>query len=278
MFLPNVKNKEEFLDILTLLYRVCKHSLQLKAHHPETHEVIQRNQRMGISLSGILQASKEQLSWLDEGYRYLRDFDKRYSEINGFRPSIKLTTVQPSGTLALLPGVTPGIHPGYGQYMIRRITIAADHELVSLCREHGYPVDYKLNIDGSRDYNSVVVSFPFSYPEGTILADEMTAVSQLEWIRRMQAEWSDNAVSCTIYYKKEELPEIREYLAKHYRNNHKSLSFLLHTGHGFIQAPYEIITKEAYDELVSKVTPIGRVATAEFDGGDECASGVCPVR
>ena len=278
VFLPNIESKEEFLDVLTLLYRVCKHSLQLPAHHPETHEVIQRNQRMGISLTGILQASKEQLSWMDEGYEYLRDFDKRYSELHGFKPSIKLTTVQPSGTLALLPGVTPGIHPGYAQYMIRRITIAADHKLVEMCRSSGYPMEYKLNYDGSYDYNSMIVSFPFAYPEGTVLAKEMTALEQLNWIRRMQTEWSDNAVSCTIYYKAEELPAIKEYLAKHYRNNHKSLSFLLHQNHGFKQAPYEEITKEQYDELVKKVTPIISMSEVEYESNDECTSGACPIK
>ena len=215
---------------------------------------------------------------MDEGYEYLRDFDKRYSELHGFKPSIKLTTVQPSGTLALLPGVTPGIHPGYAQYMIRRITIAADHKLVEMCRSSGYPMEYKLNYDGSYDYNSMIVSFPFAYPEGTVLAKEMTALDQLNWIRRMQTEWSDNAVSCTIYYKAEELPAIKEYLAKHYRNNHKSLSFLLHQNHGFKQAPYEEITKEQYDELVKKVTPIISMSAVEYESNDECASGACPIK
>jgi hypothetical protein len=70
-----------------------------------------------------------------------------------------------------------------------------------------------------------------------------------------------------VYYRKEELPEIKKYLAKNYKNNHKSLSFLLHNEHGFHQAPLEEITKEAYDALVASTTLITRVedATFEFD-------------
>jgi len=278
VFLPNVESKEEFLDILELLYRINKHSLTLPSHHPETEKIVHKNMRMGIGLTGILQATEEQNSWMSEGYEYLRDFDNRYSELKDLNPSIKLTTVKPSGTLSLLPGVTPGIHPAYARYMYRRIRIAAEHPLVQLCREHGYPVEYQQNFDGTDDYNTVVVTFPFSYPENTKLASEMTALDQLKEIKRLQENWSDNSVSCTIYYRKEEIPEIRDYLNKHYRNNHKSLSFLLHSEHGFKQAPYEEITKEQYEELLSKTKVITSISSAEFEGGDECATGACPIR
>jgi ribonucleoside-triphosphate reductase len=279
VFLPNVESKEEFLDILELLYRVNKHSLRLKSHHPETEAIVHKNMRMGIGLTGILQATEEQNSWMDAGYEYLRDFDERYSEIHNIPRSIKLTTVKPSGTLSLLPGVTPGIHPAYAQYMYRRIRMAAGHELVNICRNSGYPIEYVKNFDGTEDYNTVVITFPFAYPEGTKLAREMTALDQLKEIRRLQANWSDNSVSCTIYYRKEEIPAIRDYLSKHYRNNHKSLSFLLHSEHGFMQAPYEEITKEQYEELKAKVKPISTInEMLELSSDDECVNGACPIR
>ena len=278
IFLPNIETKEELIDVASLLYRINKHSLQLPAHHPETDAVVKKNQRMGISLTGVLQATKEQISWLNDCYEHLRDYDHRYSQLKGFNKSIKLTTIQPSGTLSLLPGVVPGIHPGYAQYMYRRIRIASDHELVNLCRSNGYPIEFQKNLDGTEDYNTVVVTFPFAYPEGTKLAKDMTAIDQLKAVRLMQEQWSDNSVSCTIYYRKEELAEIKEYLNKYYRNNHKTLSFLQHSEHGFLQAPYEEVTKKEYDALVKKTKLITSIANAEFEASDECASGVCPVR
>jgi len=279
IFLPNVESYEEFLDINELLYRINKHSLLLPSHHPETEAIVHKNMRMGIGVTGILQASEEQNSWLDDGYVYLRDFDKRYSKMNNMNPSIKLTTVKPSGTLSLLPGVTPGIHPGYAQYMYRRIRISADHALVAVCRNSGYPVEFAKQFDGSEDYNTVVVTFPFSYPEGTVLAAQMTALDQLKEVKRLQEVWSDNSVSCTVYYRKEEIPAIRDYLQKHYKNNHKSLSFLLHSEHGFVQAPYEEISKEEYDKLVQKTTVITSFTEhLDIDPTDECATGACPIR
>jgi adenosylcobalamin-dependent ribonucleoside-triphosphate reductase len=278
VYLSNIESKKEFIDVCKLLYRINKHSLSLPCHLQETADVVHKNMRMGIGVTGVLQATDVQRSWLNDAYTELRAFDKEYSAKHGFPESIKLTTVKPSGTLSLLPGVTSGCHPAYSHYMIRRIRIAADHSLVQVCREHGYPVEYQRNFDGTDDHSTMVVSFPFCYPEGTKIAAEMTAIDQLEVVKWLQAEWSDNSVSCTVYYRKEELPEIKKYLAKNYKNNHKSLSFLLHNEHGFKQAPLEEITKETYDALVASTRLITKVEDASFEGDLECASGVCPVK
>ncbi len=276
--LPRIESRDELEDIVSLLYRVNKHSLALDCHHTETAKIVHDNMRMGISVTGYLQASAEQRALLSDAYEYLRLYDINYSKTKGFPTSVKLTTVKPSGTISLLPGVTPGCHPGYAQYMIRRISMSATHPLVEVCRKHGYDIEYRLNADGSKDYNTVVVSFPFSFPEGTTLAKDMTASAQLKIVRELQKNWSDNAVSCTVYYRLEELPEIKKYLVKHYRDSHKSLSFLLHNEHGFKQAPYEEITKEQYDALVARTTRITEISNAEIGLDDECASGACPIR
>lgn len=279
IFLPNITSFEEFLDLSILLYRVNKHSLALPCHHPETESIVHKNMRMGIGLTGILQASEEQIGWSEQVYECLSEYDKDYSRDNGFNPSIKLTTVKPSGTLSLLPGVTPGIHPAYAQYMIRRITIASDHPLVEVCKAHGYDTEFKREFDGAEDYSSVIVSFPYKYPEGTVLAKDMTALKQLALIKRMQSIWSDNSVSCTIYYRKEEIPEIKKYLEANYRDTHKSLSFLLHNEHGFDQAPFEEISEETYDKMVKETRLIEKIiSAADMELGDECEGGHCPIR
>jgi adenosylcobalamin-dependent ribonucleoside-triphosphate reductase len=278
IYLPNVESFDELVDISKLLYRINKHSLALPCHLPETEHIVHKNMRMGIGVTGVLQATEEQKKWLKGAYEELRIFDAIYSAERGFNPSIKITTVKPSGTLSLLPGVTPGCHPAYAQYMIRRIRISSDHPLVQVCREHGYHIEYQQNFDGTEDHSTVVVSFPFCYPSGTKLASEMTALAQLETVKWLQEVWSDNSVSCTVYYRKEELPEIRKYLSKNYKNGHKSLSFLLHNEHGFKQAPLEEITKEQYDALVANTRLITKVDDAAFESNDECATGVCPVK
>jgi ribonucleotide reductase alpha subunit len=279
IYLPNIQSFEEFVDVATLLYRVNKHSLALPCHLKATEAIVHKNMRMGIGVTGVLEATEEQKGWLKDAYVKIREFDKEYSAKHGFPESVKLTTVKPSGTLSLLPGVTPGCHPAYAKYMIRRIRISSNHSLVDVCRKHGFPVEYQQNFDGSEDRSTVVVSFPFAHKGEAKLAKDMTAIDQLETVRWLQEVWSDNSVSCTVYYRKEELPEIKKYLKKHYKNGHKSLSFLLHSEHGFKQAPLEEITKEQYDALVASTVPITSINELDIGLDDaECATGACPIR
>jgi ribonucleoside-triphosphate reductase len=140
IYLPNIGSREELVDVSRLLYRVCKHSLALPCHHAETEQIVHKHMRMGIGITGYLQASEEQRSWLKETYEELRRYDQDYSHTAGFPTSIKLTTVKPSGTLSLLPGVTPGCHPAYARYLIRRIRVASNHSLVDICRNAGYKI------------------------------------------------------------------------------------------------------------------------------------------
>lgn len=279
IFLPNISSKEELQDVAKLLYRINKHSLALQCHQKVTEAIVHENMRMGIGITGVLQATEEQKSWLNDTYGEIRAYDAEYSDAHGFNRSIKLTTVKPSGTLSLLPGVTPGCHPAYARFMIRRIRISSNHALVQVCKDHGYHVEYQQNFDGSEDHSTVVVSFPFRHPDHAVLAKDMTAIDQLETVKWLQQVWSDNSVSCTVYYRPEELPEIKKYLKKNYKNNHKSLSFLLHSEHGFKQAPLEEITEEKYNEMVANTRTITAINEANIGLDDaECASGACPIR
>jgi len=279
VYLPNIETFGELKKVLSYLYRINKHSLAIPCSLKETESIVHKNMRMGIGVTGYLQSTEQQKEWLADAYVWLRKYDNEYSDKHGFPRSIKLTTVKPSGTLSLLAGVTPGAHPGFSEYYTRRIRMAANSELAHVARSNGYFVEYVRNFDGTEDHSTVVVSFPCKFPKGTKFAEDMTAVDQLEVIKRLQREWSDNSVSVTIYYRKEELDEIREWLADNYINT-KSVSFLLHTGHGFDQAPLEEITKVEYDKQRSNVIPITSLDSVELDDVElaDCDTGACPVR
>lgn len=280
IYLPNISSYDELLNILRLTYRVNKHSLALHCSLKETERIVNSNMRMGIGMTGILQATEEQRGWLKDAYEYIRSYDKEYSYSKNWPISIKLTTVKPSGTLSLLAGVTPGVHPNpAGPYYIRRIRIANGSPLINVCKSHGYQIEPQLNFDGSEDKSTMVVSFPCKVPEGTPIAADYTWKEQLDMVKRMQAEWSDNSVSCTVYYKKEDLEDIKQYLKENYKDNFKTLSFLLYHGHGFKQAPYETISKEQYDEMIVNVKPITSVQVKESDFEiTDCDNGSCPIK
>jgi len=278
--LPNIESQEELTEVAWYLYKINKHSLALPCHSKETEEIVHKNMRMGIGITGYCMATKTQQSWLKETYEELREFDKDYSEEMGFPISIKLTTIKPSGTLSLLSGVTPGAHPGFSHYHIRRIRMASDSALVDVCRQNGYKIEFQRNFDGTDDTNTVVVEFPSKFPKHTKVSNDMSAIEQLELVKKLQTEWSDNAVSVTVYYRKKELPSIQLWLKHNYNDNLKTVSFLLHSDHGFDQAPLEEITRQEYLDMVKSTQPIDNCEVNETDikGSFECATGMCPIK
>ena len=281
IFLPNIDSLSQFKEISKLLYMVQKQISKLSYPYEKTNIIVHKNSRLGQSVTGILQCDEEKIKWLDEVYKYIKTFDTEYSAKKGWCPSVRLTTVQPSGTLSLLPGVTPGIHPAFAQYYIRRVRFNSVDPLVDVCRKRGYKVVWDKGLDGREDHTKYVVEFPCKSPDNSVLAKNMTAVDQLEWVKRLQTIWADNAVSVTVYYRKEELESIKEWLSKNYDKSVKSVSFLLHVDHNFVLPPYEEISENEYNSAVSKLDlSIPAVAAPEIDmlSLDDCATGACPVR
>jgi ribonucleotide reductase alpha subunit len=280
LYLNNISSKEELIACAKLLYKTQKAIAALPFIHEETNKIVHKNMRLGLGVTGICQ-SLDKVEWLDLCYKELRKFDKEWSKERGWSRSIKLTTVKPSGTLSLLAGSTPGVHPAYSKYYVRRVRMASNDPLVSYCRDLGYHVEYVVNFDGSENHDTVVVEFPCETPDGALFADDMGVIKQLEMVKKLQEVWSDNAVSVTAYYSEEELSDLKQWLSDNYENGIKSVSFLLRQKHGFKQAPYEEITKEIYESKKSKVKPVININQNIGDQaleGIECEGGSCPIK
>jgi ribonucleotide reductase alpha subunit len=280
LYLNNITSKEELAICAKLLYKTQKAIAALPFIHEETNKIVHKNMRLGLGVTGICQ-SLDKIEWLDACYKELRKFDKEWSKERGWNRSIKLTTIKPSGTLSLLAGSTPGVHPAYSKYYTRRVRMSSNDPLVSYCRDLGYQIEYAINFDGSENHDTVVVEFPCETPDGALFADDMGVVQQLEMVKKLQEIWSDNAVSVTAYYSENELATLKQWLSDNYETGIKSVSFLLRQKHGFKQAPYEEITKEAYELKKSKVKPLISIVQNignEALEGIECEGGACPIK
>ncbi len=279
IFLPNIDDEDDFKEATKLCYLVTKTISNYPFSDPLSNEVVQRNHRLGISVTGFLQAPHLRNETIfNNVYRYLEDLDKTYSAMLGISESVKLTTVKPSGTLSLLPGVTPGVHPAFSRYYYRRIRFAASDPLLNTIANHGFPIEPAINIDGSHNFDTMVATFVDSSP--AITASELTAVKQLQAQKWLQTHWADNSVSCTVYFKDEEMPEIKAFLDSNYDENMKCVSMLRHSGHGYIQAPYEEISKDEFARLKSITKPIDFISEDQIRDMDniECQGGVCPIK
>jgi ribonucleotide reductase alpha subunit len=279
LYLNNITSKEELIDCAKLLYKTQKAIASLPFIHEETNRIVHKNMRLGLGVTGVCQ-SLDKLDWLDDCYVALRNFDKSWSKHRGWSESIKLTTIKPSGTLSLLGGATPGVHPAFSQYYMRTVRMSSSDALVQTCKDMGYHVEFLVNFDGTENRDTVVVYFPCKTPEGSILTKDMDVIKQLDMVKKLQTIWSDNAVSVTAYYKPEELESLKIWLKDNYEHNIKSVSFLLFKDHGFKQAPYQEIDETTYLAANAKVKPLTSITTNSSEMLDmaECAGGACPIR
>lgn len=279
IFLPNLDGKKEFMEASRLMHRFGKRVTIENFHHEEINEVVHRNYRVGTGITGCLQSPLFNPDTLDEAYEVIQKENVNYSKQLGIPPSIRTTLVKPSGTLSLVGDCTPGIHPAFSKYYIRRVRFASNDRLVPVLKEAGHHIEPVKRFDGTLDHNTLVVDFYCETPDGTPCADSgFDTWKQLDTLLLAQKHWADQAVSVTVYYRKEEIPEIKKWLSNNLKYL-KTISFLCHNDHGFVQAPIEAITQEEYEKCVAKVKPIDftNISGGELDSM-ECDGGVCPVK
>jgi len=246
---------DDYRRTLKFAYLYAKTVTLISTHNPRTNAVMLRNRRIGTSQSGITanftkRGKREHFRWCDKGYDYLRELDKSYSKWLCVPSSIKVTSVKPSGTVSLLPGVPPGIHYPKSEYYIRNIRFDSDSPIVSALKKSGYKV-----VPDTYSKTSAVVSFPVRETDFERSVNEVSMWEQLENAAQMQFYWADNQVSVTVDFMPEEAKDIPKALEM-YETRLKSVSFLPHLDHGYDNAPYVPITKKQYDSMSKSIKKI----------------------
>lgn len=275
---------EDYSATLKQAYLYAKAVTLLSTHWPETNEVMQRNRRIGCSMSGVVQFIEsrswtELKTWMDESYGYIQAMDRKYSEWLGVRESIKTTSIKPSGTVSLLAGVTPGVHwPVASGTYIRRTRYAVNDPLVEVFEAAGYHVEP----DVQDPKHTVVVSFPTVGPE-VRTEHEVSVWEKADLAVVAQRYWADNQVSVTVTFKESEADQLAAILQAK-EGQLKSVSFLpiYDNGGAYAQMPYEAISKERQVEMSSSVKKISQSAlygkkAADAAGEKFCSNDTCEI-
>ena len=278
-----------------------------------TRDVVYRHRRLGVAITGITDwvllahgstaiigydaegnaiYNPQVVAHLDRMYKEVKAVNAQHATYLEAPPSIKLTTVKPSGTMSLLMGVSPGQHFHWSAYMMRTVRVASNSFLLPILAECGYKIEDQISgyeNDGTPLYDETtkVVYFPIKAPTAEHTAFQSAADVSLQDQAALQAMlatyWADNAVSATLSFHKPEpvnvvdengtqildaqgipqtvvdtsgeeevINEITDILHK-YKGVIKSTSLLPHATGTYPQMPYTAITQDEYLEAVSTI-------------------------
>lgn len=281
-------NRHESLDdykrTLKFAYLYAKTVTLLPTHWEETNAIMQRNRRIGTSMSGVANFADNVgmpvlREWMDSGYNTVKNYDVSYSEWLGIRESIKMTTVKPSGTVSILAGESPGVHwtPG-GEYFNRAIRFSNDDPMLPLFRMANYRVE---KASESPETTSVVF-FPIKSSARRSEKD-VTIFEKMSLAAVAQRYWSDNSVSVTISFDAQQEKDQIATVLHMYDGQLKTVSFLPQGNETYPQMPYTQITREEYETATKLLFPIdfsGVYAgmAADAIGESYCTTDACEIK
>lgn len=279
IFLSNLSSIEEFIETAKLATRMAIRTTCGEYSHKKSAEVIARNRRIGVGITGLLNSPLFTEENLDLAYKAIDEEAEAYCAEMGIPKCIKTTVIKPSGTVSKVGDCLDGCHPAYSKYIIQRIRFSSSDDLVPLLRAAGHNVEMETFQDGKKNPDTVVVDFYVDSGDAPAADSGFDTWKQLDVLLKLQKHWADQAVSITVYYTKENLEQVKVWLKENI-SKIKSISFLLHQGHGFIQAPKEPITEEQYLTLSKNIRELD-ISTAseakEVDNAD-CEGGFCPIK
>jgi ribonucleoside-diphosphate reductase alpha chain len=209
---------------------------------------------LGVSLTGIFgnpitgTVHKGLGDMLDRLRESAVEENKKEAEILGINASVAITTVKPSGTVSQLTGVSSGIHPWYSEYYIR--TVRADNKdpLTAFLKDFNVPNEP----DVMKPEMTTVFSFPIKSPKNAVVTKDVSAIEHLEIWKVYRTHWTEHNPSVTISVKEDEWLDVGAWVFRNF-NSIGGVSFLPASEHSYKQAPYQEITKDRYEELLSKM-------------------------
>lgn len=222
---------------------------------------------LGVSLTGIMdhplmsgKANPELLKdWLKDLKQVAIDTNQEWAERLGINQAAAITCVKPSGTVSQLVNSASGIHPRFANYYIRRVQADAKDPLAMYMQDAGFYCEDSTYAPGSK-----VFSFPISTGGSGVTVDEVGAMEQLKLWEIYQDHWCEHKPSITVYYTDDEFLDVAGWVWKNF-DKVSGISFLPKSEHSYMQAPYEEITQEQYEDMAASLPEFDWEAAATFE-------------
>ena len=250
-------------------------------------ETTEKDALIGVSMTGI--GSGSVLGYnMSEAAEVVKNENARVAKLIGINKSARTTTVKPAGTTSLTLGTSSGIHAWHNDYYIRTLRVGKNEAIYNYLSKN---IPELVEDEYFSPHTTAVISVPQKAPEGAIMRTE-SPFALLERVKRVATEWikpghrngsNSHNVSATISLKEDEWDLAGEWMWNN-REFYNGLSVLPYNGGTYKQAPFQDITEDKYNEMLTylKEVDLSKV-TEETDetnltGELACAGGACEIQ
>jgi ribonucleoside-diphosphate reductase alpha chain len=249
-------------------------------------ETTEKDSLIGVSMTGIASGKVLELD-MEEATKHVKMMNNMVSKTIGIKTAARMTTVKPAGTTSLVLGTSSGIHAWHNRYYVRRIRVGKNESIYSYLAIHHPEL---LEDDYFRPHDTAVISIPQKAPKHSITRKE-NALDLLTRIKKVATEWvnpghrrgsNTHNVSATVSLKEDQWDLVGEWMWKN-RNHYNGLSVLPYDGGTYVQAPFEDITRQKYDDMTKALHEVDLSKIIEVEDNTDlsgelaCAGGSCEV-
>lgn len=174
--------------------------------------------------------------------------NKDWANRLGIPCSTAITCVKPSGTVSQLVNSASGLHTRFSDYYIRSVRADIKDPLTQFLKDSGIPNEP----DVIKPDQTLVFYFPIKAPKNSLKRNDLSAIQQLEYWKRIQEEWCEHKPSITVSVREEEWPEVGGWVYKNF-DIISGVSFLPHSDHTYRQAPYQECSEEEFLKMAKEM-------------------------
>jgi ribonucleoside-diphosphate reductase alpha chain len=254
---------------------------------PVWQRTTEKDALLGVGMTGIGSGVVQKLD-VKAATKIAKEENERVAGILGINKAARVTTIKPAGTSSLTLGCSSGIHAWHNDYYLRRVRVGKNEAIYThLAINHPELVEDEY----FRPHDTAVIGVPQKAPSNAIMRTE-SPLQLLERVKWFNQNWikpghkngmNTHNISATVSIREHEWDAVGNWMWEN-REHFNGLSVLNYDGGSYIQAPFEDITQEKYEQLMQTLHDVDLSRVVELDDNTDltgelaCAGGACEIK
>ena len=251
---------------------------------PQWKKQTEKEALLGVSLTGIASIDESEFDFIEAAQCAVKE-NKVLAGLLDINPAKRVTCIKPEGTGSLVLGTSSGVHAWHNHYYKRRLRVGINEAI------YKYLLDQVPEILEDEVFgDGAVITIPVKAPDSAKIRTE-DVTQFLERIKYFTNSWGKSGdkggmnthkVSATGSIKPNEWNSVSLWLWDN-QDSFNGLSFLPYDTGTYVQAPFEDIDQEEFEQFSKHITSINLEEVKEIEDNTDlqgelaCSGGSCEI-